>query len=83
MSIGLGDNVSGPLPPTTSGNVICLANNVQHWDKIIFQISDAGLAANLKLPAESMIDIKVLDDATKVADIEKKVLDFLKLPDNP
>jgi nitrous oxide reductase accessory protein NosL len=30
-----------------------------------------------------MIDIKVLDDATKVADIEKKVLDFLKLPDNP
>jgi PKD repeat protein len=68
-------------PP--GGNAICPATNVQHWDKIIFQISDAGLAASLGLPAETHLDIKVLDDPKTVADIQKKVLDFLKLPDNP
>jgi hypothetical protein len=30
-----------------------------------------------------MLDIKVLDDPAKVADIEKNVFDFLKVLDNP
>ena len=76
-------SIGGPTnPPTgTSGNVTCPANNVQHWDKIIFTISP-GLASSLGLPAESMLDIKVLDDPKTVADIEKKVLGFLNQTDN-
>jgi hypothetical protein len=76
-------NVSGPLPPTTSGNVTCPAKNVQHWDKIVFQITDSGVAGSLGFLTDTPLDIKVLDDPKTVADIEKKVLDFLKLPDNP
>jgi hypothetical protein len=65
----------------TSGN-ICPATNIQHWDKIIFEIKDRRLAEKLNLPEDSELDIKVIDDPTKVADIKKKVLDFLKMPDD-
>ena len=61
----------------------CPAKNVQHWDKIVFVIKSADLAKRLKLPANSELDIKVLDDPTKVADLKKNVLNFLKVPNEP
>jgi hypothetical protein len=70
-----------PPPPPPSGN-ICPSTNVQHWDKIVFSITQPGLAPSLGYPANSPLDIKVLDDPRSVADIKKKVLDFLRLPDN-
>lgn len=66
-------------PPT---EVICPALNVQHWDKIVFSINETSLARELNLTANSELDIKVLDDPLTVADLKKKVLDFLKVPDN-
>jgi hypothetical protein len=50
---------------------------IRHWDKIVFTIVDPQLAAMLQLPLRSDLDIKVLDDPTKVADLKKKVIDFL------
>jgi hypothetical protein len=61
----------------------CPAKNVQHWDKIIFAIKSPQLAAKVKLPLNTELDIKVLDDPTKVADLKQKVLIFLKVPTEP
>lgn len=69
----------GKAPP--SG--ICPNENVQHWDKIVFSIKNRNLAEKINLTADTELDIKVLDDPTKVADIKQKVLDFLKVPDAP
>ena len=64
-------------------SIACPAKNVQHWDKIVFVIKSADLSKRLKLPAISELDIKVLDDPTKVADLKKNVLNFLKVPNEP
>ena len=61
----------------------CPIKNVQHWDKIVFTIKSPQLAAKVKLPLNSELDIKVRDDPTKVADLKQKVLDFLKVPTEP
>jgi hypothetical protein len=53
---------------------------VKHWDKIVFDITDPNIAKKLNLTANTELDIKVLDDLKKVADIKQKVLDFLKVP---
>jgi len=55
----------------------CLLDEVRHWDKIIFQIlRDPSGTINpnyLKTP----LDIKVLDDPEKVANLVAKVRNFL------
>jgi hypothetical protein len=48
----------------------------------VFSITQSRLATTLNLPPNSPLDIKVLDDPRTVADIKKKVLDFLKVPYN-
>jgi|GEM_PF-7128707 len=50
---------------------------IEHWDKIAFSILDTNLAELTQLPLNSPLDIKVLDDPKTVADLKKKVLDFL------
>ena len=50
---------------------------IEHWDKIVFLILDTNLAEFTQLPVNSPLDIKVLDDPKTVADLKKKVLDFL------
>jgi hypothetical protein len=57
----------------------CPEENVQHWDKILFVIPNPQVAKRAHVPANTELDIKVLDDPNKVADIKKKVIDFLKL----
>jgi hypothetical protein len=62
---------------------ICPPKNVQHWDKIVFLIRSSDLARRVNLPVDSELDIKVLDDPLKVADIKQKVLTFMNVPDEP
>jgi archaellin len=59
---------------------VCPDKNVQHWDKILFMIRDPEIAMMANVSAQTELDIKVLDDPHKVADVKQKVLDFLKLP---
>jgi YVTN family beta-propeller protein len=66
--------------PTPQSSSICSEDNVKHWDKIVFDITDPNIAKKLNLTANTELDIKVLDDPKKVADIKQKVLDFLKVP---
>ena len=64
-----------------SQNIICpTKDDVQHWDKIVFFIRTPDLASKVNLPVNSELDIKVLDDPHKVADIKQKVLTFLNVP---
>lgn len=58
---------------------VCPEENVQHWDKIVFVIPNPQVAKRANVSANTELDIKVLDDPHKVADIKQKVLDFLKL----
>jgi YVTN family beta-propeller protein len=76
------NNVSVILPTSTlqSSLPICPAAYVQHWDKIIFSITDPDVAERLNLTANTELDIKVQDDPQVVADIKQKVLGFLALP---
>jgi len=55
----------------------CAKGNVQHWDKIVFMITDPKLATKANVTANTELDIKVLDDPKKVADLKQKVLNFL------
>ena len=57
--------------------------NIQHWDKIVFSINNSRLAGSLRLTPNTPLDIKVLDDPARVADIKQKVLNFLKVPASP
>ncbi len=66
-----------------SQNGVCPTKDAQHWDKIIFLIVNPDLAKRTNLPTNSELDIKVLDDPHKVADIKQKVLDFLNVPNEP
>jgi hypothetical protein len=59
---------------------VCNPNNVQHWDKIVFKINSTELAKRVNLTAGTELDIKVLDNPKEVADIKKKVIDFLGVP---
>ena len=56
----------------------CPESAIRHWDKIVFMISDHNVANLLRVPAKSELDIKVLDDPTKVADLKQKVMDFFR-----
>jgi hypothetical protein len=50
------------------------------WDKIVFMINDPEVAKKANVTAKTELDIKVIDDPHKVADLKQKVLDFLNLP---
>ena len=62
---------------------VCPEKNIQHWDKIVFEIKSPELAKKVNLTANTELDIKVRDDPTKVSDIKEKVLDFLHVPHTP
>jgi len=62
---------------------VCPTNDVQHWDKIVFMITSPAIARQVNLTANTELDVKVLDDPHKVADVKQKVLDFLKIPKAP
>jgi hypothetical protein len=66
-----------------SQNIVCPTKDVQHWDKIVFLIVNPDLASKANLPANSELDIKVLDDPHKLDDIKQKILDFLNVPNEP
>lgn len=66
--------------PVSEPSSICSEENIQHWDKIIFNVTDPAIARELNVSANTELDIKVLDDPSEVADIKQKVLDFLKAP---
>ena len=66
-----------------SSGFVCPSKNVQHWDKIVFFIRSPDLSKRVRLPMNTELDIKVLDDPLKVADLKQKVLSFLKVPTEP
>ena len=58
--------------------------SIKHFDKVIFQIIGQLKAADpvdqpalLLVPPRTDLDIKILDNPTKVADLKSKVLTFL------
>ena len=55
--------------------------NSQHWDKIIFKITNVELAQRVGFQPNAELDIKVLDDPTQVLDIKENILNFLKITD--
>jgi len=63
--------------------VYCPANYVQQWDKIVFMITDPNLANRTNLTANTELDIKILDNPHKVADVKQIVLNFLNVPTYP
>ena len=59
-------------------NVVCpTEDNLQHWDKIIFEVAIPG--SDLM---EGPFDIKVKQDPNAVTDLQQEVADFLNDPDN-
>jgi hypothetical protein len=62
---------------------ICTEESTKHWDKIIFKIINEEMAKKVQQPFDSELDIKVLDNPKEVADLKKKILDFLGLSDSP
>jgi hypothetical protein len=65
---------------TASGNPVCSALNLQHWDKIVFKIVSPQVASQAGLPANTELDIKVIDDPRKVVDVKQTVLNLIKVP---
>ena len=68
------------LSPTETST--CTQESTQHWDKIIFEIKNKKIAEQVQQPKDTELDIKVMDDPNEVADLKKKILDFLGLPMN-
>lgn len=68
------------LSPTETST--CTQESTQHWDKIIFEIKNKKIAEQVQQPKDTELDIKVMDDPNEVADLKKKVLDFLGMPIN-
>ena len=61
---------------------VCPAKDVEHWDKIVFMITSPDITKKLNLTANTELDIKVLDNPYKVADIKQKVIEFLNAPND-
>lgn len=76
-------SVISTSPTSPQPSLICPESNIQHWDKIEFSIVSPALAQSLNLTANTELDIKVLDDPHKVADLKQKVLNFLLVPNAP
>jgi hypothetical protein len=50
---------------------------------LLLHVPRRSLAKSVNLTANTELDIKVLDEPTKVADIKQKVLSFLHMPNVP
>ena len=72
-SIGPDGHCIEVIPPTPEPECI-----TEHWDKIIFQILRDPSGILDKALQKTELDIKVLDDPEKIADIKEKVRVFLK-----
>ena len=80
-------DITGPtvtaLTTAIASASACPPENIQHWDKIMFfgtvQITSFQSAQPAIIDSQGLFiyDIKVLDDPTKVADLNQKVVDFL------
>jgi len=80
-------SITGPtisaITTSLSSASVCSPENIQHWDKITFlgtlqiQNSMGQLPTVIDSTGAFIYDIKVLDDPTKVADLNQKVVDFL------
>ena len=64
----------------TNPSAACPEENVKHWDKIVFMVTSTTLAKKANVPANTELDIKVLDNPKEVADLKQKVLNFLGVP---
>jgi len=85
------DDLTGPTISDSSATITsagsCPPQNVIHWDKVIFHptlnLADCGVPSGnpTELLTHTAVatnyDIKILDDPTKVADVNQKVADFL------
>lgn len=79
MILGLLLGCAAASPTLAQGQLLtCPDSAIRHWDKIVFKITDPHVANALRVPAKSELDIKVLDDPTKVADLKLKVIDFFR-----
>src|SRR5215210_6161247 len=67
----------------SNAQTICPKENVQHWDKIVFKVTSNDIASSANLPIDSELDVKIVDNPKEVADIKKKVLDFIHIADTP
>jgi len=87
-SLYIGSNVLAPVEAISDGtfpgegSAACLPENVKHWDKIIFKskkdiLNAAGVVIFDK---NAIMDIKVLDDPTKIEFPMQKAADRLNLP---
>src|ERR671910_1381321 len=76
--------IPNTYPQTTDPNElsVCTEESTKHWDKIIFKIINEEMAKKIQQPFDSELDIKVLDNPKEVADLKKKILDFLGLSDS-
>jgi hypothetical protein len=61
---------------------VCTKDSTSYWDKIIFEIKNKKMAEQVQQPKDTELDIKVLDDPNQIADLKKKILDFLGLSVN-
>lgn len=76
--------ISNAYSQTTENEIrVCNDQSTKHWDKIIFKIVDQNIAKKIQQPFDSELDIKVLDNPKKVADLKKKILDFVGLAVTP
>jgi len=70
-----------PMDPPTKVNTICPQENVQHWDKIIFEPKLKGTETKILIPADpsselvikTRHDIKILDDPETVVNLGRAV----------
>jgi len=74
-----------PMDPPEKVNTICPQENVQHWDKIIFEPKLKGGENEISIPGvpvselreKKQHDIKILDDPETVVDLERAVANKL------
>ncbi|NOJ32247.1 MAG: hypothetical protein DA329_08935 [Candidatus Nitrosocosmicus sp.] len=76
------------VPLNCNADIACPPNNLQHWTKIIFKITDKNVAANVNLPVNSELDITIMDgpsvsDENVVSDIKYLVGNYLERPTMP
>jgi len=67
-------------PVTPNGEIArTVPQFVQHWDKIMFTLENEikNAAGVVVLPADTELDIKVLDDPTEISNVKEKVQKFI------
>ena len=78
---------TGPLPPGRITNTFfcwwCSYDSSlfgSRWFRIVFEIVSPLVASQAGLPANTELDIKVIDDPSKVVDVKQTVLSLIKVP---